>query len=156
MNWGGFYYFSFRLPPLSSWIRPLWESLALIERNYHMPTAPLPPQKSFCFLGLFFVFVFKTSLSSSFQISLWLWKKDQLSSSFGDGSLLRLTSLTNNDSLFQDTVKWGIIFQNLHSMNNTGSLSPENIEERGTRVHFRWNLEEETSVERGRAEEKAN
>lgn len=53
-------------------------------------------------------------------------------------------------------MKQDIILENPQSMSNTGSSSPESIEERGPKVHLRWNLEEETSVEIGRAEEKAN
>lgn len=37
-------------------------------------------------------------------------------SPFGDGSLVRLTFLPNNDSLFKDTVKCDMIFQNLQIM----------------------------------------
>lgn len=75
---------------------------------------------------------------------------------FYHGSLLRLTCLTNNNSLFKDTVKQDIILENPQGMRNTGSSSPESIEERGPKVHLRWNLEEETSVEIGRTGEKAN
>lgn len=151
----------------------LYESLALIKRNYHTPIS-CPPKntesketrwkmhvyqpENHVFVSCVCLFVgvfFKAGLSSSFQISLWVWEKNQLFSSFGDGSLLKLTVLTNNDCLLKDTVKWGMVFQNLQSTDKAGNANPEHIEERELKLHLKWNLEEKTSVEKGIAKENA-
>lgn len=57
-----------------------------------------------------FFFLFKNSLSSFFKFPYYFEKKNGLSSPFGDGSLARLAFLPNSDFLFEDTIKWDMIF----------------------------------------------
>lgn len=49
---------------------------------------------------------------------------------FEDGSLVRLTFLPDNDSLFKDTIKCAVIFQNLQSMSEQAVQAQKQRRER--------------------------